>query len=241
VAGVGLGRDGAEAAGLVVLEGLDELGAGVHHERPVGGDRLADRLAAQDEDVELLMAALLGAVGGHADDVARTVASQLAHGHRVAPGPNRPRPGEHVHQRVEVGPPRQPQLGPGSKGGVQQRDRGVGDPRALVAGDLAGDHPQQGAAVGGAQQGHRPATDVLVAGRGQLQPGRQVDPELEAVEQPAFHHDLLGRSLNVEDPATGSDPVNVALGDEGVAPARGWQPSQCPVRPRRIGASTRVM
>ena len=56
---VGLGGDGAEPAGLVVLEGLDELGAGVHHERPVGGHRLADGLAAEDEHVELLVTALL--------------------------------------------------------------------------------------------------------------------------------------------------------------------------------------
>ena len=68
--GVGLGRDGAEAAGLEVLEGLDELGAGVHHERPVGGHRLADGLAAQDQDVELLVAALLGAGGLDGEHVA---------------------------------------------------------------------------------------------------------------------------------------------------------------------------
>ena len=45
MAGVGFGRNRAEAAGLVVLEGLDELGAGVHHERSVVEDRFADRLA----------------------------------------------------------------------------------------------------------------------------------------------------------------------------------------------------
>src|SRR5206468_12108030 len=50
--------------------------------------------------------------------------------------------------------------------------------------------------------GHRAAADVLVARRGPLQPGRQVHPELEAVEQPAPHDDLLRRRLDVEDPAT---------------------------------------
>jgi phosphate transport system protein len=46
-------RDGAEPASLVVLERLDELCPGVHHERAVGGDRLADGLAAEHQDVEL--------------------------------------------------------------------------------------------------------------------------------------------------------------------------------------------
>jgi len=39
----------AEASGLEVLDGLDELLAGVHHERSVGGDGFADRLAGHDE------------------------------------------------------------------------------------------------------------------------------------------------------------------------------------------------
>jgi AcrR family transcriptional regulator len=47
-----LGRDRAEPPGLEVLEGLHQLGAGVHHERPVGGDRFLDRLAAEQQDVQ---------------------------------------------------------------------------------------------------------------------------------------------------------------------------------------------
>ena len=46
------GRDAAQPAGLVVLERLHQLGAGVHDERPVRRDRLADRLAAEDVDVQ---------------------------------------------------------------------------------------------------------------------------------------------------------------------------------------------
>ena len=41
-----LGGYRPQAAGLVVLEGLHELGPGVHHERAVSSDRLPDRLAA---------------------------------------------------------------------------------------------------------------------------------------------------------------------------------------------------
>src|SRR5579872_6475531 len=45
-------RDGAQAAGLVVLEGLNQFGAGVHDERAVRRDRLPDRLAAEQQDVQ---------------------------------------------------------------------------------------------------------------------------------------------------------------------------------------------
>ena len=47
-----LGRDHAEPAGLVVLERLDQLVAGVHHERAVVRHRLADRLAAHDVQLQ---------------------------------------------------------------------------------------------------------------------------------------------------------------------------------------------
>src|SRR5258707_5342740 len=52
VAWVRLGRDRAEPARLVVLERLDQLVPGVHHERAVGRDRLPDRLAAQHQEVQ---------------------------------------------------------------------------------------------------------------------------------------------------------------------------------------------
>ena len=63
VAGVGLGRNGAEAPGLEVLERLHELGPGVHDERPVGGDRFADGSSTHDVEVEGGAAALLAVVG----------------------------------------------------------------------------------------------------------------------------------------------------------------------------------
>src|SRR5580692_12776774 len=68
-----VGGHGAELPGLEVLEGLDDLGAGVHHERTVRVDGLTDGLAPQDEDVERRMTGLLLRVGPHDDRVARTV------------------------------------------------------------------------------------------------------------------------------------------------------------------------
>ena len=46
------GGDRPEPTGLVVVERLLQLGARVHHERTVGGHRLANRLATEDEYVE---------------------------------------------------------------------------------------------------------------------------------------------------------------------------------------------
>src|SRR6266567_4742953 len=66
----GLGGDGAEAALLVVLEGLGELGLGVHDERAVGRDGFPDRLAAEQQDVEGGARAVHRLVGGERDRLA---------------------------------------------------------------------------------------------------------------------------------------------------------------------------
>ena len=46
------GRDASHLAGLVVVHCLDDLLLRVHHERPVGEHRLADRLPAEQEHFE---------------------------------------------------------------------------------------------------------------------------------------------------------------------------------------------
>ena len=101
---------------------------------------------------------------------------------------------------------------------MQQGDRGVGHAgaRAPVA-DLARDHADQGPAVRRAEQRDLACPDVLVAGVGHLEPGRQVHPQLEAVEQPAADHQLLGRLLDVQDAAAGGHPLGVAVGDQAAA------------------------
>ncbi len=100
---------------------------------------------------------------------------------------------------------------------MQERDRGVRDARARMAGDLTGDDPQERAAVVRGQQRHLAAADVLVARGRHLQAGRQVDPQLDAVERAAAGDDLLGRGLDVEDAATGGHPLRVAVGDDAAA------------------------
>jgi hypothetical protein len=77
--------------------------------------------------------------------------------------------------------------------------------------DRSGDQPQQRAAVGSGQQLDVAATDVLVAGRLHLVGGREVDPQLEAVEEAAADYQLLGRRLDVQQPGAGRHPLGVAV------------------------------
>src|SRR3984957_3749295 len=212
-----LGRDTAQPARLEVLERLDQLVPGVHYERPVRRHRLTDRPPAEDQDVQLVAGSLLGPGGVHGQRVARAE-------HRELPGPDRTvvradcaGAAQHVDQRVEVAAPRQVQLGAGLQGHVQQADRRVRDAGAGVPGQVARDDPDQRAAVRRRQQRHLLGPDVLVARGGHLEAPGQVDPQLEAVEQPAAHHQFLGGLLDVQDPAARGHPLGVAVGDQAAA------------------------
>ncbi len=146
VAGVGvrrdlgvLGRDAAQPAGLEVLERLHQLLPGVHHERAVRGDRLPDRLPAQDQDVQLVAGSLLGPGRVHGQRVARAENRELPGPDRTVVRADRAGAAQHVDQRVEVAAPGQVQLGAGLQGHVQQADGRVGDAGAGVPGQVAGD------------------------------------------------------------------------------------------------------
>jgi CheY-like chemotaxis protein len=212
-----LGRDTAQPARLEVLERLDQLVPGVHHERPVRGDRLADRLPAEDQDVQLAAGPLLGPGGVHGQRVTRAEHGELPGAERAVIRADRARAAQHVDQRVEVAAPGQVQPGAGLQGHVQQADGRVGDAGAGVPGQVARDDPDQRAPVGRGQQRDLLGPDVLVARGGHLEPPGQVHPQLEAVEQPAAHHEFLGRLLDVQDAAAGGHPLGVAVGDQAAA------------------------
>ena len=133
---------------------------------------------------------------------------------------DRAAPGEHVGQRVEVLRPGQRELRARGDGGVDHRDRGVGLARAPEAADLAGDHPHERAAVG--RRGERDVArlEALVAGLDHLVLGREVDPQLDAVEQPARLDQPGRRRLDVEDAPTGGHPLGGAVADEAPAAVR---------------------
>ena len=60
------GGDGAHAAGVEVVDRLDDLLAGVHHERAVVRDRLADRKPAEQQHLERVERSVLTVGGAHA-------------------------------------------------------------------------------------------------------------------------------------------------------------------------------
>jgi len=201
-----------QPARLVVLERLDQLGAGVHDEWPVRRDRLADRLAAEQQDVQVA-----AGVRRERDRVPGAEHGQLPHPDRPLLGPDGAAARQHVGQRVEVLAPRQPHPRARRHGRVHQRDRRVRDAGAVMTAERPGDDPQQRPAVRRGQQRHLPGADVLVARRRHLQPGRQVDPQLEAVEQAAADHEFLRRRLDVQDAAARGHPLGVAVGDQPAA------------------------
>src|SRR6266851_5456632 len=73
----------AEPARLVVLERLHKLCSGIHDERPVRRDRLADRLAAEHQDVKTLARPLGPLARGEGHHISAAEHGELA-------GPNWP-------------------------------------------------------------------------------------------------------------------------------------------------------
>ena len=83
------GGDGAHAAGVEVVDGLEDLLAGVHHERAVVRDGLADRQPAEQQHLERVGRTLLVVGGAHGERVAGAEDHELVVGDR--PAPPRPR------------------------------------------------------------------------------------------------------------------------------------------------------
>jgi hypothetical protein len=211
------GGDRAEPAGLEVLECLHDLDLGVHHERAGPGDRLADRLPAEDEQFRRGVPRVLPVSGADGDRVARAEDRELSGGHRPVVGADRRVASKDVDQRVEVLPPRQRQRAARRDRRVDHRHRRVGRAGAGVTGDLAGDHPHQRRGVLVGQQGDPIGPQVLVAGLDQLLGPREVDPQLQAVEEPAARDERLRRLLDVQDSAAGGHPLGVPVGDDATA------------------------
>ena len=83
------GGDGAHAAGVEVVDRLDDLVAGVHHERAVVRDGLADREPAEQQHLERVGRSVLTVGGAHGDRVAGPEHHELVV--RRPDGPRRPR------------------------------------------------------------------------------------------------------------------------------------------------------
>ena len=79
--------------------------------------------------------------------------------------------------------------------------------------ELTCDQSQQRASVHGRQQRRFAPTNVLITRRIPLVGPRQVDPQLNTVEQAAAHHQFLRRGLDVEYPRACGHPLGVTVGD----------------------------
>ena len=216
----GVGGDGAETAGLEVLQRLADLRFGVHHEGPVVLDRLFDGAPPQHEQLEIGGARVLSVVGPEGHPVTAGERHQLPFVDRspVSAGP--PRSGEHIDEGVEVRVPGELQEGTGGDAGVQQGHRCVGRAGAPIPTHLAGDDPHKASAIGCGQQGHLVGFEPLIGGGDHLLPGREVHPELDAMEQATGDDELLGRCLDVQDASAGGHPLRRSVGDE-TAPSLG--------------------
>ena len=83
-----------------------------------------------------------------------------------------------------------------------------------MAGHLTSDHPDQCSAVGRGQEQDVVCFDALVARIEPLVGRREVDPELNAVEQPSAGNELVGGPLDVQDARPRRHPLRRAVRDE---------------------------
>ncbi len=95
--------------------------------------------------------------------------------------------------------------------------RGVRRSGAGYSGHLAGDHPDQGSGVVGRDEPDVTAAQVLVARVDPLLVAREIDPELDAVEQATGLDQPLRWLLDVQDAAAGGHPLGVAVADRAAA------------------------
>jgi len=96
----------------------------------------------------------------------------------------------------------------------------MGRARAALIADLAGDDPHQGAPVSRREQGHVIGFEPLIGGGDHLVPGRQVDPQLNAVELAPGDDELLRRRLDVQNAPPGSHPLRRSVLDEATTAMR---------------------
>src|SRR3569833_3198330 len=150
-----------ELAGLEVADRLAYLGVGVHHERAVAGDRLVDRLAAEQEEPRARARREMNAI-------ALAEHGELALAHE--PARDRGAALEHVRRHVPAGGCTGLEVGTRLERPVLIEDRRAGLDRGLHAESFAGDHLH--ASVRRGADGNARARDLLIARRHLLVPRR---------------------------------------------------------------------
>ena len=209
----------AEAGALVVGERLLDLGLGVHHERPVLDDGLADRAPLQHQH--------LGAVGRRSTSSAasaRTTRPRVAR--RRAWPPTRSRAREEVERPDGVGPrgaagsseapasscgssrwrrPRRacaPKSAGGGRGGASRRRGGPATTVTTRSRDPARRSERA--------RGMSSSQSIVKCGSANLSARREVQPDLEELERVRPSRVEQREHLGVHDAAAGGQPLHVA-------------------------------
>ena len=204
----------AQSTLLVILEGFLNLGSRAHHERAIGHHRLAQRHAADEEDLEILGTGILLGVGADLDEITIDEHRELTLGDDALLSTDRAAAGEHVGQGIEVRRPRDRDAPTGCDSHVGNGKRGVRDARALMPTNCACQHANVGAAISGSHHHRVIALKILVLRRDALLGTRQVDPQLNTVEKPTGFDESLGRSFDVKDAVTGCHVLSAAVEDD---------------------------
>ena len=175
---------------------------------------LADGFTAEKKQFEVFRARVLAGLGRHAQPLAGAKEHELTGVDWLAFRPGGARAGEDVGERIEGRFPRKLEQRPGRNRGVHQRDGRVGRARAGHAGQVTRDHPDQGARVGRSHQRHVAGFERLVSGRDPLFLRRQVDPQLDAMEEPSRDDQRFRGSFDVQDAPPSSHPLGGTVGNE---------------------------
>src|SRR5438094_375907 len=83
--------------------------------------------------------------------------------------------------------------------------------------DVASNHPQQGSPIWRAEQRNRVGPNVLVARGHHLVARRQVDPQLQTVEQSTAGNQPLRGPLDMQNPGTSGHPLRITVGNDPTA------------------------
>src|SRR2546426_5134276 len=201
-----------EAPGPEVSQRLLDLRAGVHHERPVAGDRLAKRARPREEEP---------AATGSGRGLHDVTVSKDDQGRRAGGSLLRPEADFALVDVGERGVAPWHHLAEGAAGWQPDIDEFRGDGKALHRADrpplrcVTGDDPNRRSPV---QRRLRQAIRLQVAilRPGHLLARRQVEPELQPADP--LRADL--RHLLVEDAAARGHPLNVTGPDRAAMPER---------------------
>ena len=144
--------DHAELSCLVILKCLHHLVARVHDEWPEPGDRFLNRESAKDQPVECWGALVMMLGCFYNDAITCAIHGELPRLNANALCANSAATREGIDERIEVGAPRQVELGTRLQRCVHQRDRRLCRAGPAVSTNLTSNQAKEGAAIRAGEQ-----------------------------------------------------------------------------------------